>query len=226
MSKKPGIKKESNSTRQPKPTEVYELKITLQNSKPPIWRRVAVPSSISLSGLHEVIQIVMSWSNSHMHQFVIRNYRPKPTKEEMRGLVWSGQLDKLAMCMRRDRCLSDPQFEIEEAEDESRVMLCELAPKLKSKLIYEYDFGDSWKHLIEVVKISPPVEGLKYPLCIAGKHACPPEDCGGIWGYYEMLEAVKNPRHERHKEFADWLSPEFDPEEFDLEEINANLSNL
>jgi len=229
MPKKPTITEGKKSTWQQKsvqPAQVHELKITLRGSKPPIWRRVAVPSGIYLSDLHEVIQIVTDWGNYHLHQFVVRYRRPKLTKEELSALAQSSQWDKLAMYMLRDRCLSDPQFELEETEDESKVMLSELAPAVKRKFIYEYDFGDGWEHLIEVVKISPPVEGVKYPVCIAGKLACPPEDCGGIWGYYEMLEAVKNPKHERHEEFAEWLSPKFDPERFDLEKINAALAKL
>jgi hypothetical protein len=179
-----------------------------------------------LGDLHEVIQIVMGWTNSHLHQFIIRDPRPKLPREELRALGQSGQLDALAIRLRRDRYLSDPRFEVEETEDESKVMLSEVAPAVKSKFIYEYDFGDGWEHLIEVVKIGPPVEAVKYPMCIAGKGACPPEDCGGIWGYYEMLEAVKDPRHERHGEFVEWLRHDFDPERFDLEKVNVTLGRV
>jgi len=229
MPKKPTITKGRQSTRRPKtaqPEQVHELKITLRGSKPPIWRRVAVPSDMYLSDLHEVIQIVMGWTNSHLHQFVVRNRQSKPPADEMRMLFQNGQWDALAMRMRRDRCLSDPRFELDDAEDESKVMLSELAPVVKSKFVYEYDFGDGWEQPIEVVKIGPPAEGVKCPVCIKGKLACPPEDCGGIWGYYEMLEAVKDPKHERHEEFVEWLSPKFNPERFDLEKVNAALAKL
>jgi len=229
MPKKQTIVKGGKSTWRQKlnrPTQVHELKITLYGSKPPIWRRVAVPSDMRLGDLHGVIQIVMGWDNYHLHQFVVRNRRPKLTKEELSALARSSQWDKLAMRMCRDRCLSDPQFELEEAEDEGKVMLSELAPSVKSKFIYEYDFGDGWEHLVEVVKIGPPSEGIKYPVCIAGKLACPPEDCGGIWGYYEMIEALNAPKHEQHKEFVEWIGGKFDPERFDLEQINAELAKL
>lgn len=117
-------------------------------------------------------------------------------------------------------------MEVEGTEDERKMRLCELAPAVKSKFIYEYDFGDGWEHDIEVVKIGPPAEGVKYPVCIEGKLACPPEDCGGIWGYYEMLEALKDPKHEQHKEFTEWIGGKFDPERFDLKKINTALAKL
>jgi hypothetical protein len=208
------------------PAQVHELKITLHGSKPPIWRRIAVPSNMRLSDLHEVIQTVCGWTNSHLHQFVVRYPRPKPAHGEIAALVQSGRWEKLAEYMCRDRCLSDPRMEIEETEDENKVVLSELAPAVKSKFIYEYDFGDGWDHQIEVVKIGPPAEGMNYPVCLKGKLACPPEDCGGIWGYYEMLEALEDPKHERHGEFVEWIGGEFDPEQFDLDEINAELSEL
>ena len=229
MPKKPTITKGRQSTWRPKtaqPEQVHELKITLDGSKPPIWRRVAVPSGMYLSDLHEVIQIVMGWTNSHLHQFVVPIRRPKSTSEALHSLVQQGLWDKLADCMRRDRCLSDPRFELEETEDESKVMLSELAPAVKSKFVYEYDFGDGWEHLIEVVKIGPPAEGVKCPVCIAGKLACPPEDCGGIWGYYDMLEVLKNPKHQDYKDIREWMPPGFKPECFNLEAINAELAEL
>jgi hypothetical protein len=179
-----------------------------------------------LGDLHNVIQIVMGWDNYHLHQFVVHYRRPKLAKEEISALVQSSQWDKLALYMRRDRCLSDPRFELEETEDEGKVMLSELAPAVKSKFIYEYDFGDGWEHEITVVKIGPPAEGVKYPVCIAGKLACPPEDCGGIWGYYEMLEAIQDHKHEQHKEFVEWIGGKFDHERFDLKKINAALAKL
>lgn len=214
------------SSQNAQPTQIHELKITLKDSKPPIWRQVAVPSNIRLSDLHHVIQIVMGWTNSHLHQFVVRNIKPKPTTEELRKLFQTEQWDKLEQSMSRDRCISDPRMELDGAEDERKVMLSELAPTVKSKFIYEYDFGDGWKHQIEVVKITPPAEGAQYPLCLKGKLACPPEDCGGIWGYYDMLKALKDPKHPQHEEFREWLGGKFDPERFDIEQVNAELAEL
>jgi len=117
-------------------------------------------------------------------------------------------------------------MELENADDERKMRLCELAPIVKSKFIYEYDFGDGWEHEIKVVKIGPPVEGMNYPVCLAGELACPLEDCGGILGYYDMIEALKNARHKQHKEFIEWVGGKFDPEHFDLEKVNASLAEL
>lgn len=206
------------------PAQVHELKIILRGSKPPIWRRTAVPSDMNLGDLHQVIQVVMGWENYHLHQFVAPNRQPKPTREELASLDWQARYEKLTMC--RDRCWSNPRMEVEGAEDERKVKLCELAPAVKSKFIYEYDFGDGWEHEIKVVKVGPPVEGVKYPVCLAGELACPPEDCGGIWGYYEMLEALKDPKHEQHKEFIEWIGGSFDPERFNLNKVNASLAKL
>jgi len=214
-------KRTRQQAKKAQPTQVHELKITLRRSKPPIWRRIAVPSDMKLSDLHIVIQIVMGWTDSHLHQFVIRNPGPRPTPQELFSLDIQERIEM--MTMSRDRCWSDLRMELEEAEDEAKARLCELAPAVKSKLIYEYDFGDGWDHQIDVVKIGPPTEGVDYPVCLKGKLACPPEDCGGIWGYYEMLEALKDPKHERHEDFADWIGDSFDPERFDLDEINTQL---
>lgn len=98
------------------------------------------------------------------------------------------------------------------------------APKVKSKLIYEYDFGDGWEHTIEVQKIYEPEPGVKYPVCLAGKKACPPEDCGGIWGYYDLLNAIADPKHEMHAEMVEWLGDSFNPDAFDLDEVNTVLA--
>jgi hypothetical protein len=211
-------------TKKAPPTQVHELKITLRRSKPPIWRRVAVPSDIKLSDLHIVIQIVMGWSNSHLHQFVVRNNAPKPTFEDLRSLDIRARIKRMAMS--RDLCWSDPRMGLEDAEDETKATLCDLAPAVKSKFIYEYDFGDGWEHKIETVKIGRPAEDMEYPVCLKGKLACPPEDCGGIWGYYNMLEVLKNPAHEDYEDIAGWIGGSFDPERFNLEGINAELAQM
>ena len=224
MPNKSPKRRREKQTKTAQPAQIYELKIMLRRSKPPIWRRVAVAADMCLSDLHQVIQVVMGWGNYHLHQFVVRNRQPKPTREYLASLSWQERYERLKIC--RDRCWSDPRMEVEGAEDERKMMLCELAPAVKSKFIYEYDFGDGWEHEIKVVKIGPPAEGVNYPVCLAGKLACPPEDCGGIWGYYDMLEALKDPKHEQHKEFVEWIGRKFDPERFDLEKVNAALAKL
>ena len=178
-----------------KPTKLYQIKITLRDSKPPIWRRLLVPSSIRLDDLHNVIQATMGWYNSHLHQF-------------KKGKTYYGRPDPDAWT---------------ETHDEKKHTLGELINCSKQKCVYEYDFGDNWQHEILLEKIAEPDETWPgHPVCIKGVRACPPEDCGGIWGYYELLETVNNPRHPDHKEMKEWLGP-FDPEAFDLEAVNNQL---
>ena len=209
---------------------IYLIRITLRDSKPPIWRQVAVPSDITLEQLHEVIQIVMGWTDSHLHQFMLKD---KSLKRKAPGLIArltkEGRWEDIFTATRGIRVFvptTTPFGEPTEmeGEHEDAVTLAELCPKVKSKLIYEYDFGDGWEHLIEVQKIEAPKAGVEYPVCLAGKKACPPEDCGGIYGYYQMLEVVADPAHEDHEEAAEWLGDDFDPDAFDLDEVNAMLA--
>ncbi len=174
---------------------IYQLKITLRRSKPPIWRRIQVTDSTTLRDLHEIVQVVMGWTNSHLHQFVVTG-----------------------------RPYSDPRFELDDVSDERRVSLSRLALQPRMHFGYEYDFGDSWEHDILVEKTFPPEPGAAYPRCITGKLACPPEDCGGTWGYYQLLETVQDPRHPDYKEMREWLGDGFDPDAFDLASVNARLS--
>ena len=104
--------------------------------------------------------------------------------------------------------------------------LNQIAPGAGFKFRYEYDFGDSWEHVLVVEKVLPPEPGRQVPVCIKGKRACPPEDVGGVWGYAEFLEALQDPDHEDHEMYLEWIGGEFDAEEFDLEETNEMLRGL
>jgi hypothetical protein len=187
--------------KQPAPSSpLYELKVTLRGSKPAIWRRLQVPGSIKLNRLHEVFQVVMGWTDSHLHQFVDPPIvYSVPSGEDYTGV---------------------------ERLDERRFRLADLARHEKASFTYEYDFGDGWEHDVVVEKIVSAGPEKKRAVCLAGENACPPEDCGGIWGYYELLEAVNNPKHEAHQEMLDWLGDQFDPGRFDLQEVNATLRRL
>jgi len=173
---------------------VYQLKITLRDSKPPIWRRVQVPGDITLYKLHRVLQVVMGWTDSHLHQFVIDG-----------------------------RYYGEPDPEFREVVSEKRVRLSQVVGDEKARFVYEYDFGDNWQHQIVVERILPPEEGKSYPVCLAGERAAPPEDCGGIWGYYELLQTLSNPDDPEHAQMLEWAGGPIDPEAFDLEEINQML---
>jgi hypothetical protein len=172
------------------------LKITLQDITPPIWRRVLVPSEITLDVLHEVIQTAMGWEDDHLHAF------------------HAGR-----------RSFGPAQAELDMA-DESRQTLAKLAPGPKSKLEYEYDFGDSWEHTLLVEKILPIETEGTYPICTDGARACPPEDCGGSMGYRNMLDIVQNPRHPDYRDIKEWLGRSFDPEKFDKNAVNKRLARL
>ncbi len=211
--------------------KIYTLRIMLRDSKPPIWRRVVVLSDIRLGQLHEVIQIAMGWTNSHLHQFVLRDKSLKPSRDEVKQMSQDDIMSDVFIArMRGERVfvMTTTPFgdfiEDMDGEDEDMVTLAEVCPKVKSKLIYEYDFGDGWEHIVEVQKIEEPKPGVEYPVCLAGKLACPPEDCGGIYGYYHLLEAVDDPDHEEHDDLVEWLGDDFDPEVFDLDEVNDMLA--
>lgn len=180
---------------------LYQLKIALQWSKPPIWRRVLVRSDMKLNRLHDAIQTVMPWTNSHLHQFVL-------------GRVCYGT--------------SDPELADMGGEtlDERRYTVADLAPGAKKKFIYEYDFGDGWVHEVTVEKVLPPDASFKHPACLGGANACPPDDCGGIPGYEHLLEVLADPRHPEHGEMKEWLGGEWDAAQFDVDAANQALKSL
>jgi hypothetical protein len=181
----------------PSSKNIYQLKVTLDDSKPPIWRRILVPDDITLFDLHEILQRVMGWKNYHLHQFILAGqYYGDPEDDEM------GNLGTV---------------------NEKRYHLNQLGLREKAKFSYEYDFGDSWAHTLLVEKILSAEVGVRYPVCVAGKRACPPEDCGGIWGYADFLETITDPNHEDHDQMLEWAGGDFDPEEFNLDAVNATL---
>ena len=183
-------------------SQVYQLKITLSDTKPPIWRRFLIEPKENLFELHQAIQIIMGWSNSHMHQY-------------RKNKIFYGTPD--------EEFGDDFGLEI---LDEKKFKIFQVLDKLKAKIIYEYDMGDSWDHILVLEKILPREDKVKYPKCLNGAMACPPEDCGGISGYYNLLEIIESPKHKEHKEMLDWLGGKFDPIEFDLNGINQSLKRV
>jgi hypothetical protein len=174
---------------------IYQLKITLKDIRPPIWRRILV-ADVSLEELHEIIQVAMGWENYHLYDFAFGSTR-----------------------------YTDPRgMEDLDMEDASRARLGTLV-KEKSRFTYTYDFGDDWRHEILVEKILPADTSREVPSCVDGKRACPPEDCGGPWGYGDFVEAIGDPGNERHEELREWAG-DFDPEAFDLGTINAVLRSF
>ena len=194
-----GRKHVSTSKRTPaQPSSVHQLKVTLMHLEPPIWRRIVAPSDVTLAELHAVIQLAMGWHFSHLHDFRV-------------GRVTYG----------------DPDMLVESGDkDERQAYLAEIAPKLKKRFQYLYDFGDSWEHEIVVEAVGPPEPGTRYPICLAGERACPPEDCGGVWGYADLLETLADPENPEREEMLDWLGGPIDPEAFNLKEVNRRLAQL
>jgi hypothetical protein len=180
---------------------LYQLKITLKGSNPPVWRRVVVRSDLPLDLLHGVIQRVMGWTDSHLHQFVAGNTYYGTSNPDMMGF---GR-QKLS---------------------EKHYTVAELAPVVKRSFVYEYDFGDDWQHKIVLEKMLPPDPEFHHPVCLAGANACPPEDCGGIPGYYNLLEILADPRDPEHGRMKERLGYDFDPSRFDLEFANGVLRRL
>jgi hypothetical protein len=175
----------------------YQLKVTLKGTKPPIWRRIEVPGWIALSGLHEVIQVAMGWTNSHLHAFAIggREY---------------GGIDDDAP---------------EELLEDAGFILAEVAGE-RDRFEYLYDFGDGWDHAVTVEKVVPSSDDVSVARCLAGRRNCPPEDVGGAPGLGELLKAYDDPAQEKHSYYRDWLGDGYDAAAFDLDETNAELAKL
>ncbi len=183
--------------------QVYQIKITLKHSKPPIWRRVLISSETTLSRLHEIIQAAMGWYDGHLHAFRINGeeYSTPPPYD-------SDHLAELGMKSTHGKRLSA------------------LVSGEGAKFHYDYDFGDDWEHVILIEKVLPADAEQSLPVCIKGKRACPPEDIGGLWGYYHFLEAIKDPDHEEHEMYTEWIGGDFDPEVFDLDAVNGQLKHV
>ena len=174
---------------------LYQLKVTLAEIEPPIWRRLLVPADVTLADLHRVLQTAMGWTDSHLHQFLVG--------EESYGVPHPGDL--------------------EEMHDEKKARLRDLASNGEG-FVYEYDFGDGWQHEVVVEKSAPHEKGAPYPVCVGGERACPPEDCGGVYGYENLLQVLADPDHEEHEELKEWVGGSFDAEAFDARQVSAALA--
>lgn len=180
--------------------QIYQFKITLKDIEPPIWRRIHVPETYTFWDLHVAIQDVMGWLDYHLHEF---------------------EMIHPATGMTVNIGIPDEDFDLDtEILPGWKQKIADYFSIENSKAEYIYDFGDNWIHEIKLEKILPQERGIKYPLCIDGKRACPPEDCGGTWGYENFLKIIMDPRHERYEELLEWVGGEFDPEHFDVREVH------
>lgn len=184
------------------PQEIYQIKVTLLGTRPPIWRRLLVPADLTLEQLHDVLQLAMGWQDCHMHDFRVgqKRFGTPDASEKLMGLPSTAS--------------------------ERTARLSTVLGKVGAKAVYTYDFGDSWEHGIVVEKILAPEPGHAYPACVDGKRNAAPEDCGGVPGFYNLLEAISDPGHDEHEDLKDWLGDDFDPEAFSVDEVNRHLAPL
>jgi hypothetical protein len=190
----------------------YELKVQLKNiSKPPVWRKIRVDAEMTMEDLHQIVQRAMEWEGYHLHHFIIGDPRRRAlyvtAKEEMeRGFGF-----------------------MEDQMDEKEVIIGNFLQNIKDKIVYEYDFGDGWEHVISLEKIVEGNEATLTPFLISAKGACPPEDCGGAWGYENLKEIMANPKDnkEEYKDMSDWLGvKKWDAKEVDVDDINLSLKEI
>lgn len=181
---------------------VYTLKVTLMETDPPIWRRLRVPGDTTLARLNRIIQTAMGWTNSHLHTFTAG------------GVTYAEP---------------SPEWETK-VRDERRARLGDIAREAGEAFIYEYDLGDSWRHQVLVEEVWAERGKTAKPSCLDGERACPPEDCGGVHGYYETLERLRDPVHDEYEDTKTWIESmtggPFDPDAFDLEAVNRALKVL
>ncbi len=180
---------------------VYQLKITLLGIEPPILRRIQVPNTLLLCCLHDALQAVLGWTDSHLHQFV-----------------------------KDDTYWSDPEwyedYDDIEVIDESRVRVGRVLEAEGESVCYDYDFGDNWQHEVILEKILPAPTVRPRPVCLGGERHRPPEDVGGTSGYEEFLEVIFDPTHEEYERYLTWAGGSFQPEEFDQRAVNEVLSRM
>lgn len=179
--------------------KVLQLRVSLLEVQPPVWRCLVVRSDITLAKLHRILQVAMGWTDSHMHQFHV-------------GKVRYGSVH--------------PHFSEDlDYDDESKITLDQVAGKARA-FLYEYDFGDGWMHEIHIEKSPNPEGGVPHAVCTGGARACPPDDIGGPPGYEDFLAGLADPKHEMHEEYKEWIGGDFDPEAFSVEKVNARLKRV
>ena len=173
---------------------VHTLKVTLCDVEPTVWRRIVVRSEMPLPKLARVLEVAMGWQGYHLHMF------------DVGGVLFG-----------------DPDEDADYVINEKHATVKQVLPRLDSRLRWDYDFGDGWEHEVVVEAIESPTEGGRYPMCLDGKRACPPEDCGGAGGYMRLLEALSDPKDPEHDVLAEWAPEGFDPEAFDVIATNRRL---
>jgi len=179
---------------------MYTLKVTLKHVEPPVWQRIIVDPATRLDELSRILEVAMGWEGYHLHQFDA-------------GGVLFGPMDEDD---------EDAYYQI----DEHDIRVKQMLQRTRSKAEWTYDLGDCWVHAIVVEHVDPLTPDLVLPACIDGSGACPPEDCGGVGGYANLLEALADPKHPEHDEIVEWVPEDFDPNVFDIADVNRQLRLL
>ena len=176
------------------PEEMVRLKVTLKGTKPPVWRRLLVPGSMTLGDLSEAILTGMGWAGGHLHAFDVDG-----------------------------RQYGDPS-NTDEVADERRLTLNGVRKSGVKRFRFTYDFGDDWEHDVLIERVEPAIPGQVRPTCVAGARNCPPDDCGGVWGYAELLDILADPGHPEREERLEWIGGDFDPEAFDVSAADRRIA--
>lgn len=175
--------------------QIFQFRMSLVEIQPRVWRRFQVPADYTLARLHKVIQAVMDWQDYHLHEFTING-----------------------------RAYGDPEVDEEDRLlDDRSVRLRDLDLAVGDCVEYVYDFGDNWRHILELEDVAPPAAEAVYPLCVGGQFSTPPEDVGGVSGYEQFIEALSDPSHEEHEDMKTWVGRPFDPMAFSIDEANERL---
>ena len=181
---------------------IVRLKIVLADTEPPIWRRVEVPAALTLKDLHAVIQAAMGWQDYHLYQFHVG-------RQTIAGPGMGGE-----------------GFGVPRAIGAGRVRLDEFAANGIKRFVYVYDMGDSWEHRLQIERLLAADPSASYPRLVDGALRCPPEDVGGIPGFYEFLEAIADPKHPDHDDRIEWYGGPFDPADMDAARIHKDLARI
>lgn len=184
--------------------DVIQLRVSIQHSDPLIFRTVLVKKATTFFELHHIIQIVMGWQNYHLFEFNLDGYRVGIIEESEKGNGYGS-----------DQVL-----------DASAVKIADILSGDKETFKYNYDFGDCWMHEISLERMLEKEPKVIYPLCIEGQYSCPPEDCGGISGFYHILDIIQNKEHPEYKETRQWVGKKYDPDNFDRNKVNRKLRQL
>lgn len=184
--------------------DIIQLKVTLQDTEPRIWRRVLVDRGTVFFDFHHILQIAFGWKNSHLFEFRYNNCKISEKSEDF----------------------DEDEFGDSTFIDSIFVALGAFLIKENQKFIYEYDFGDSWQHEIIVEKFLPADPKQKYPVCIGGEMSCPPEDCGGTHGFEQLLKIIADKKHPEYKDMMTWVGKKYDPKYFDKDAVNKKFKSL